>query len=100
MFAFAGVWRRHRGPIKKDGPVVELDVYAFMTTTPNPLAATVNHERMPVLLTRQEEFGRWMHGTPDAAMALAQEYPADQMQIVQTGYEKEDQLVDRALSSF
>ena len=100
LFAFAGVWRRHRGPIKKDGPVVELDGYAFMTTTPNPLVATVNHERMPVLLTRQEEFDRWMHGTPDAAMALAQEYPADQMQIVQTGYEKEDQLVDRALSSF
>ena len=51
---------------------------------------------MPVLLTRQEEFDRWMHGTPDAAMALAQEYPADQMQIVQTGYEKEDQLVQQA----
>ena len=24
LFAFAGVWRRHRGPLKKDGPVVEL----------------------------------------------------------------------------
>ena len=33
-----------------------------------------------------------MRGTPDAAMALAQEYPADRMQIVQTGYEKEDAL--------
>ena len=63
-----------------------------MTTTPNPLVATVNHERMPVLLTRQDEFDRWMHGTPDAAMALAREYPAEQMQIVQTGYEKEDKL--------
>ena len=48
---------------------------------------------MPVLLTRREEFDRWMHGTPDAAMALAQEYPAEQMQIVQTGYDKEDLLV-------
>ena len=26
LFSFAGVWRRHRGPIEKDGPVVELDV--------------------------------------------------------------------------
>ena len=34
LFAFAGIWRRHRGPVKKAGPVVELDVYAFMTTTP------------------------------------------------------------------
>jgi putative SOS response-associated peptidase YedK len=35
LFAFAGVWRRHIGPIKKDGPSVELDVYSFMTTKPN-----------------------------------------------------------------
>jgi hypothetical protein len=30
-------------------------------------------------------------------MALAQEYPPEQMQIVQTSYEKEDQLVQEAL---
>jgi putative SOS response-associated peptidase YedK len=40
--------------------VVELDLYAFMTATPNSLVATVNHERMPVLLTRPEEFDTWM----------------------------------------
>lgn len=97
LFAFAGIWRRHRGPVKRDGPVVDLDVYAFMTTTPNALVATVNHERMPVLLTRPEEFDTWMHGTPQEAMALAREYPAEQMQIVQSGYEKEDQLVQQAL---
>jgi hypothetical protein len=33
LFAFAGLWRRNVGPIKKDGPSVELDVYSFMTTT-------------------------------------------------------------------
>jgi hypothetical protein len=32
-------------------PAVDLDVYAFLTTLPNALVATVNHERMPVLLT-------------------------------------------------
>jgi hypothetical protein len=26
LFAFAGIWRRHQGPIKKDGPSVALDV--------------------------------------------------------------------------
>ena len=93
LFAFAGVWRRHRGPLKKDGPVVELDVYAFMTTTPNPLVATINHERMPVLLTRPEEFDIWMRGTTREALVLAREYPSDRMQIVQTGYDKEDLLV-------
>ena len=62
--------------------------------TPNPLVATVNHERMPVVLTRPEEFDTWMHGTPQEAMSLARAFPADQMQIVQTGYEKEDALVN------
>ena len=51
LFAFAGVWRRYKGPIKKDGPSIELEVYSFLTTTPNPLVETINHERMPVLLT-------------------------------------------------
>jgi hypothetical protein len=36
-----------------------------------------------------------MHGAPEAAMELAREYPPEQMQIVQTSYEKEDQLVKR-----
>ena len=42
-----------------------------------------------MLLTRPEDFDRWMHGLPKAAMELAREYPPEQMQIVQTGYEKE-----------
>ncbi len=48
LFAFAGIWRRHQGPIKKDDPAVVIDVFSFMTTAPNALVATVNHERMPV----------------------------------------------------
>jgi putative SOS response-associated peptidase YedK len=41
--------------VRKDGPKVELEVYASLTTTPYELVATINHERMPVLLTREEE---------------------------------------------
>lgn len=59
LFAFAGIWRRHQGPIKKDGPSVTLDVFSFMTTTPNALVATVNHERMPVVITRRGSTGAW-----------------------------------------
>lgn len=62
-----------------------------MTTIPNALVASVNDECMPVLLTRPEEFNTWMLGP--AQEALAREYPSEQMQIVQTSYEKEDQLV-------
>ena len=37
LFAFPGIWRTWKGPIKKDGPTVELNVYSFMTTAPNAL---------------------------------------------------------------
>ena len=92
LFAFPGIWKRYRGPLKKDGPNVEMDTYSFLTTTPNSLVSTINHERMPVLLTREEEFETWLHGSTDEALALAREYPPDQMRIVQEGCGKQDLL--------
>jgi putative SOS response-associated peptidase YedK len=90
LFAFPGIWRRYRGPVKKDGPNVDIETYSFLTTTPNPLVATINHERMPVLLTREEEFHTWLAGSSDEAFALAREYAPDQMRMVQEGFDKED----------
>lgn len=90
LFAFAGIWRRWKGPLKKDGPPVELDVYAFMTTLPNALVATINHERMPVLLTDDRAFDTWLNGSPDEAFALAGAHPPESMRIVQGGAEKRD----------
>ena len=54
--------------------------------------ATINHERMPLLLTRKEEFQTWLAASPDEAFALAREYAPDQMRIVQEGLDKEDLL--------
>jgi putative SOS response-associated peptidase YedK len=92
LFAFPGIWRRYTGPLKKDGPNMDIETYAFLTTTPNPLVATINHERMPVLLTREEEFETWLKGSPDEAFVLAREYPAEKMRLVQAGFDKEDLL--------
>ena len=78
--------------MKKDGPNVDIETYSFLTTTPNPLVAKINHERMPVLLTGEEEFQTWLAGSPDEAFALAREYAPDQMRIVQEGFDKEDLL--------
>lgn len=52
VFAFAGIWRRYKGPVRKDGDPVELDEYSFLTTTPNELVATIHPKRMPVLLSK------------------------------------------------
>ena len=92
LFAFPGIWRKYQGPMKKDGPKVEIETYAFLTTTPNSLVATVNHERMPVLLTREEEFDIWLRASLDEAIALAREHPAEGMRIAQEGFFKEDRV--------
>lgn len=90
LFAFAGIWRRWYGPIKKDGPAVELDTYSFMTTTPNALTASINHERSPVLLTTDAARETWLRGSAAEAFALARPSPAEGMQIVKEGFEKMD----------
>src|SRR5215831_158577 len=48
-----------------------------------PLVETINHERMPVLLAREEGFETWLTGPPDEAFSLAQQSPPDRMKIVQ-----------------
>jgi putative SOS response-associated peptidase YedK len=90
LFAFAGIWRTHQGPIEKDGPSMTLDVFSFMTTTPNALVATVNHERMPVLLATEDDHEAWLNGSVEQALALVKPFPTEHMRIVQTGYDKRD----------
>lgn len=90
LFAFAGVWRRWTGPIRKGGDPVDIDVFAFMTTLPNALVGTINHERMPVLLTTDADRDRWLEGAPEEAFALARPHPPEGMRMVQSGFEKKD----------
>ena len=78
--------------MKKDGPNVDIETYAFLTTTPNSLVATINHERMPVILTSEDEFDTWLRGSTDEAFALAREYPPKKMRIVQEGFYKKDRV--------
>ena len=54
-----------------------------MATEPNELTASINHERMPVLLSEPEHF---------EAFAPARPYSADAMRIVQSGVDREDLL--------
>jgi putative SOS response-associated peptidase YedK len=92
LFAFAGIWKTYKGPVRKDGLDVVQDVYSFVTTMPNALTASINHERMPVLLTREEEFNTWLNGTTQDAFELARTFPAEHMHLVQSGFERKDRL--------
>jgi putative SOS response-associated peptidase YedK len=54
LFAFAGLWDSWKDPT---GQVIES--FTMMTTLPNSIVAQVNHERMPVILSLEEE-DRWL----------------------------------------
>lgn len=90
LFSFAGLWRTWNGPIKKDGPNVEIDVYSFMTTEPNELTSAVNHDRSPVVLGTDDARDTWLNGSLDEALTLVQPYPAEAMRMVQFGKDKRD----------
>jgi putative SOS response-associated peptidase YedK len=78
--------------VKKAGTPVNIETYSFLTTTPNELVSTINHERMPVLLTREEEFDMWLRGSAEEAFALARQYPSERMRIVRERFSKQDLL--------
>jgi putative SOS response-associated peptidase YedK len=92
LFAFPGIWQRWAGPVKKDGPPVSIETYAFMTTEPNVLTRSIHHERMPVLLSGEDQFETWLSGSPAEAFALAKSLDPALMRIVQSGKTKEDLL--------
>ena len=92
LFAFPGVWTKYKGPLKKNGETVEQEVFAFMTTEPNKLTSSINHERMPVLMSDPADFETWLSAPPQEAFKLARSYAAEQMRIVQSGSDREDLL--------
>ena len=79
---------------------MELDVYSFMATAPNALTDSINHERMPVLLTNEIDFETWLSGSTEEAFALARSFDPNGMRIVQSGKYKEDLLGRSASDDF
>jgi hypothetical protein len=55
-----------------------------MTTEPNELTASINHERMPVLMPGPADFETWLSGSVGDAPKLARSYAAERMRIVQS----------------
>jgi len=92
LFAFPGIWKTYTGPIRKNGEPVTQNVFAFLTTSPNSLETAQAHERMPVVLDRDDQFEQWLHGNEREALELARPYPAENMRIVQRGMHRKDLL--------
>jgi len=75
LFAFAGLYDTWRDP---NG--VAVTTYTIITTEPNELVATI-HDRMPVILHREDE-DRWLDPgitDPGAVLPLLHPHPAEGM---------------------
>jgi putative SOS response-associated peptidase YedK len=86
----SAIFPRHVAPVVRESADGEREIitmsWGFM------LLQKERAPRMPVLLTREEEFETWLRGSTDEALSLAREYPPEQTCIVQEGFEKEDLL--------
>jgi putative SOS response-associated peptidase YedK len=81
--AFAGLWERWRDPATK----VPLETYSIIVTDANSLLEEI-HDRMPVILRRQD-YGRWLaHADPaQLPVDLLRPYDPDEMLTWKIGSE-------------
>lgn len=73
-FAMAGLWEGWRG----DGRDEPLRTVTVLTTEPNGLVEPI-HDRMPVVLTPEDE-RRWLSAGPDDRRELCRPYPDDDLE--------------------
>jgi putative SOS response-associated peptidase YedK len=77
-----------RGP--KSSPVEgRHELFGFLTTEANAVIAPIHPKAMPVILTRPDEFDRWLEADILDALALQRPLPNDALSVVAKG-EKED----------
>lgn len=83
---FAGVWTPewHSTRKLKEGPV-SLDLFAFLTTTPNNVVGSIHMKAMPVILTTKEEIEAWLTADWSVAKKLQRPLPDGVLEIVAVG---------------
>lgn len=72
LFAFAGLCRRTPNGMR----------YAFLTTEPNALVASVHPKAMPVIVAKSN-YEHWLSSDYENAVKLARPYDADAMAIAE-----------------
>lgn len=79
-FAFAGLWERWRDPAgAADTPAIE--TFTIITTDAAPSIAAIHH-RMPVMLTRPEQFAVWLGTAAGDPAALLAPYDGNDLTTV------------------
>jgi len=82
---FAGIWTSWTSVRKLKEGEVTVDAFAFLTTDPNAVVATVHPKAMPVILTTRDEIELWMTAPTPEALTLQRPLPDDALRIVARG---------------
>lgn len=82
---FAGIWTRWTSVRRvKEGPVTA-DLFGFLTCPPNAEVGRVHPKAMPVILTKPEEWRRWLYAPAAEALMLQRPLPDGSLTIVAEG---------------
>ena len=84
--------RRRRPGLRKTskGWEAEIDLYGFLTTEPNAVAAPIHPKAMPVIRTTGEDIDVWTRAPWDEARALHRPLPDDALMVVARGAKQDE----------
>jgi putative SOS response-associated peptidase YedK len=82
---FAGLHTEWTSVRKLKEGEVTADLFGFLTCPPNAEVAPIHPKAMPVILTRPEEWRRWLTAPTTEALQLQRPLPDGMLQIVAEG---------------
>ncbi|NEY89473.1 SOS response-associated peptidase [Tabrizicola oligotrophica] len=85
LACFAGIWTDWTSVRKlKEGPVTAT-LFGFLTCAPNREVERIHPKAMPVILTRPEDWRRWLIAPMAEALTLQRPLPNGELEIVSEG---------------